>query len=273
MKPYFQDDFATIYHGDCREILPTLKAFICICGSREPDIINQTGICPDCARMRPVLAAHAMITDPPYGVDLGNHCDAKETRPGVGLKKQSYASYDDTSENLKSVVVPAISSAIPLVNRALVFMAGTNMWDFPRPDAVSCVYIPSGCGRTKWGFQNVSHFMAYGCAPELHKGAKNSALLSTEPSEKNGHPCPKPLGWMLWAVSLGSIPGETVLDPFMGSGTTLVAAKQLGRKAIGIELEEKYCEIAARRLSQSYLYFEEPKPPTPKFSVESLFPE
>ena len=197
-----------------------------------------------------------MLTDPPYGVGLGSHQDATETRPGVGLKKQGYASYDDTHENLKAVVVPAISSALAKSDRGIVFCADTMMWDFPRPRAVSCVYLPAGMGRTCWGFQNTAHFMLYGSAPDLHKGASATAIRSTHRSDDNGHPCPKPLEWMTWLVGLGSRVGETILDPFMGSGTTLVAAKLLNRKAIGIELEEKYCEIAAKRLAQDNLFYD-----------------
>jgi DNA modification methylase len=69
---------------------------------------------------------------------------------------------------------------------------------------------------------------------------------------KNQHPTQKPLPLFLWCLSFAPS-AQLILDPFLGSGTTLVAAKQLGRKAIGIELEEKYCEIAARRLQQEYL--------------------
>lgn len=68
------------------------------------------------------------------------------------------------------------------------------------------------------------------------------------------HPTQKPLGLMVFCIEKFQ-EANTILDPFMGSGTTLVAAKQLGRKAIGIEIEEKYCEIAARRLSQEMLPF------------------
>ena len=67
------------------------------------------------------------------------------------------------------------------------------------------------------------------------------------------HPTSKPINLLTAWVRQFSDANETILDPFMGSGTTLVAAKRLGRKAIGIELEEKYCEIAARRLSQGAL--------------------
>ncbi len=65
------------------------------------------------------------------------------------------------------------------------------------------------------------------------------------------HPTPKPLSAILWLLE--RLPGDTILDPFMGSGTTLRAAKDLGRKAIGIEIEERYCEIAAKRMSQTVM--------------------
>lgn len=69
-----------------------------------------------------------------------------------------------------------------------------------------------------------------------------------------GHPCPKPLKLMTWLIE-GSKAEGLILDPFMGSGTTLRAAKDLNRKAIGIEIEEKYCEIAALRMSQEVFNF------------------
>ena len=80
-------------------------------------------------------------------------------------------------------------------------------------------------------------------------------ISSTAAANANGHPCPKPLKTMKWAVNLGSEPNDTILDPFMGSGTTLRAAKDLGRKAIGIEIEEAYCEIAANRMAQEVFAF------------------
>jgi site-specific DNA-methyltransferase (adenine-specific) len=68
------------------------------------------------------------------------------------------------------------------------------------------------------------------------------------PESNNGHPCPKPIKWA--KILINKTKSQSTIDPFMGSGTTLVAAKELGRKAIGIEIEEKYCEIAVRRLQQ-----------------------
>lgn len=70
--------------------------------------------------------------------------------------------------------------------------------------------------------------------------------------EKKFHPAQKPVGLMKWCLKW--LEAKTVVDPFMGSGTTLRAAMDLRRKAIGIELEEKYCEIAAKRLAQGVLF-------------------
>jgi site-specific DNA-methyltransferase (adenine-specific) len=67
------------------------------------------------------------------------------------------------------------------------------------------------------------------------------------------HPTVKPTDLLAILLGYSTLAGEVVLDPFMGSGTTLVAAKNLGRKAIGIEIEERYCEIAAKRCSQEVL--------------------
>jgi hypothetical protein len=86
-----------------------------------------------------------------------------------------------------------------------------------------------------------------------HYLINSSVAASYQSDEYTGHPSQKPLRLMLSVIGYGTYPNTTVLDPFMGSGTTLVAAKRLGRKAIGIELDEKYCEIAAKRLAQGAL--------------------
>jgi len=210
----------TLYLGDCREILPTL-----------PNV-------------------DAVITDPPYGVNLGKHRGANDFRPTV-LTKAGYDSYDDTPDNFAQTVVPAITSSLAMSTRGIVFMAGHSAWMLPAPDAIGGIYIPSAMGRNPWGFASLQHALFYGSAPDLHKGAKATAIYSTETADKNGHPCPKPLGWMVWAISLGTRAGETILDPFMGSGTTGVAAMQLGRKFIGIEIEPKYFDIACERIENA----------------------
>jgi DNA modification methylase len=211
---------ATLYLGDCREILPTLGK------------------------------VDAVVTDPPYGVNLGEHSGANDHRSTV-LTKGGYESYRDTRENFSAIIAPAIRSALSIANRGAVFMAGKTAWLLPPPDSIGCVYLPSGMGRNSWGFASLQHCLFYGAAPDLNKGARATAIYSTETAEKNGHPCPKPLGWMLWVVGLASRPGETVLDPFMGSGTTGVACHRLGRNFIGIEMEQKYFDIACKRIEEA----------------------
>ncbi len=219
MTPYYEHGGITIYHCDARELFA-------------------------------IPAWDVVISDPPYGVNLGV---GKDMRGGShGLAKQRYASYDDSPENFRSVVVPVLSAAIMRAKRAAVFV-GPHIQDMPSGSVLGGVYCPAASGRHRWGFNCFMPVLLYGTAPQLNLGAKHTVLRSTATSEKNGHPCPKPLAWMEWLVGLASLQNETILDPFAGSGTTLLAAQLLGRRAIGIEIEERYCEIAAKRLQQEVL--------------------
>ena len=222
MTPYYETPLGKLYHGDCLEIMPEL----------EP--------------------VDLVLTDPPYGVDLGNHCDAKEKRKNVGLKKQKYTIYEDTHENFIKIIVPSIKMAISKskCGRAIVFCSGMRIWDYPRANTVSAIYLPSGQGSTGWGFQNFAHFLLYGTAPNMNKGRKNIALKSGARAEKNGHPCPKPIAWISWLIQQWTEENQIILDPFLGSGTAAVSCEHFKRKWIGIEIEEKYCEIAAKRIEQ-----------------------
>lgn len=218
MTPYYEESGIVIYQGDCAELLPRLRA-------------------------------DALITDPPYGVDLGS----SDSRGGRhGLAKSRYNSYEDTFDNFMATVVPAVNDALLRVNRGAVF-AGKHITRYSPPDALGGIYCPSAIGRGRWGFTQFFPILLYGHCPTLHLGAKHTVLYSTEVAEQNGHPCPKPVGWMHWLLELVTLPTELIIDPFMGSGTTLVAAKRMGRKAIGIELDEQYCDIAVHRLRQGAL--------------------
>lgn len=86
-----------------------------------------------------------------------------------------------------------------------------------------------------------------------HGGGRSAVFTCNKVNSE--HPTGKPLRLITQLVTLFSDPGELILDPFMGSGTTLRAAKDLGRRAIGIEIEERYCEIAVKRLAQEVLSF------------------
>jgi len=222
MKPYYQDDWATIYHGDAREIID---------GLQDIDV---------------------MITDSPYGIDVGNNQSAKEKRKGL-LVKKSYSTYKDTKENYINIVVPIIKKLIDRCKRSAVFGFAPNIFLFPTPDVIGGIFVPAGCGRNKWGWTMFMPIFFYGGAPQLNLGAKSTVMSSVDISNKNGHPMAKPTAWMNWLIDLATDKNDVVIDPFMGSGTTLVAAKSYGRKAIGIEIEEKYCEIAANRLRQEIL--------------------
>ena len=230
MQPYYDDGRdIVIWHADCRDILPTI----------------------------PPGSVDLVLTDPPYGVMLGS---SDSRGDGHGLAKLGYIGFSDSFDEWIGLVPPVISQCLrDLCGRAAVF-PGKHLTYLPAPSVCGGIYCPSGTGRNQWGFTNFMPVFFYGVCPTISSGASHTVLNSNATSERNGHPCPKPLEWMRWLVSLASRANDLILDPFMGSGTTLVAAKQLGRRAIGIEIEEKYCEIAAKRLSQEILPLEPPAP-------------
>lgn len=203
-----------------------------------------------------------LITDPPYGVNLGNHSGATEIRRGFLVKS---GGYNDTTQNFDSVVVPAIFTALSLSIRGVIFCVPPNCWKFPAPDVIGGIFVSASVGRNRWGWSNFIHCLMYGAAPNLNLGAKPTGITNNAVADKSGHPTTKPTKWMEWAVDLASAPTDTILDPFMGSGTTGVACAHLGRKFIGIEIEPKYFDIACKRIEQAYaqpdLFIEPPKKP------------
>lgn len=219
-KPYYADEWVTIYHADSRNLLP-------------------------------MLAGYVLITDPPYGVNLGA---TKGTGGAHGLVKGAYEGLDDSYESWRDMVLPVINEAVKRAKRGAVF-TGPHLQEQPKASAIGGIYCPAGAGRHTWGFKTFLPVLFYGQAPNLQNGAKPNTLQSNARAEANDHPCPKPLEWMTWLIGLATEANDTVLDPFMGSGTTLRAAKDLNRRAIGIEQNEGYCEIAARRMAQSVFAF------------------
>lgn len=204
--------------------------------------------CADCRDVLPELRAHACVTDPPYGVELGS---GDQRGKAHGLALEAYASYADTYENYVQQIVPALTLAMQQSERAAVFI-GPHIHELPKFDALGGVYCSAATARHQWGFKNFLPVLLYGTYPDLQNGAKlPTVLASNETAEKNGHPVPKPVGWMRWLVALTTRPGETVLDPFMGSGTTGVAAVEQGRRFIGIERERRYFDIACERIARA----------------------
>lgn len=212
----------TLYCGDCRDVLPAL------------DHVD------------------AVVTDPPYGVMLG------ETKNGQCREKnqQKYSAFQDSQEYLLSVVIPAFRLSLDITQRALVTTGNKNAFLYPKPDDFGVWYNPAGTGRGPWGFILAHMILYYGKDPNRGQRATASSvwgLGDAVGSIKNKlHPCPKPLGFSKWMVGKASVQGETVLDPFMGSGTTGVACAKLGRKFIGIEIDRKYFDIACKRIEDAY---------------------
>jgi len=214
-KPYYEDGSVTIYHGDCRDLLPHLEADV-------------------------------LVTDTPYGIGFKGKRTKHTTHYSGG-----YLSIQDTREDAE------LGAEVVRVwkGRAAVTCGIANLHVYPQPEHIGAIFYPSGAGSGRWGFVCWQPILYYGKDPYLAagRGSRPDSFSTTEAAKENGHPCPKPIGTMKWIVGKASLDGETVLDPFAGSGTTLRAAKDLGRKAIGIELEERYCEIAAERCSQEVL--------------------
>ena len=215
---YYRDEWCAIYHADCREVLDEMKC-------------------------------HLVMTDPPYGINGGR--GSMSTGRGRG----NYTSdFNDTPEYIRDVVADVIRRCVakwPTV----VTPGNTNMMQYPQPDSFGCYYQPAAVGLQTWGNLDAQPILYYGKNPTKRNFGTPCSYTLTETPEKNGHPCVKPLGAWKRLMANVTIEGMTVLDPFMGSGTTLQAARELGRYAIGIELSEEYCEIAAKRQQQRMMSF------------------
>jgi site-specific DNA-methyltransferase (adenine-specific) len=193
----------------------------------------------DCREIVPQLGRFgAVITDWPYGVGV------------------DYGAYDDTDENLDNLIDSAFGMLLDCSSRMCFTCGVVNQWRFKRPDWALCLYSPNSNGSGPWGFTCWQPVLCYGKDPYLQnkKGRRPDSFGYKKMLKKeNTHPCPKPLFLWSWVVNRCTIENETILDPFAGSCTTGRAAKDLGRKAVLIEREERYCEIGARRMQQEVL--------------------
>jgi DNA modification methylase len=211
--PYYRDEYVTLYCADCASLLPSLK---------QHDLL---------------------LTDPPYG--LGLNAKKLESQSLAGEKgswRKQYQSFNWDNERAPQWL---IDLAISRARYAIIF--GGNYFILP----------PASCWLI-WDKENgESNFADCELAwTNLKKAVRLKRHLwnglCRKHLEKREHPTQKPLEVMSWAIEMaGEI--SSVLDPFAGSGTSLVAAKLRNLKATGIEREERYCEIAANRLAQNVL--------------------
>lgn len=217
-EPYYDRDGITIYCGDCHDVLPLID----------------------------LASTSLMLTDPPYGISLEEH-----GRNGYDWNVAG----DGSQDSGIAAIAKARACGIPM----LVFASPKKPWPgiwrqhlvWDKGPAVGGGGDPSTCWKTTWEL-----IQAWNTG-KLN-GKRDSAVLTYWVGQRDFHfhPCQKPISLLSYLISKTTSAGDLVLDPFMGSGGTLRAAKDLGRRAIGIEVEERYCEIAVRRLQQSVLPME-----------------
>lgn len=226
MSVVYRDDAVTLFHGDCRDVLPTLGA-----------------------------TADAVVTDPPYGIAYVSNVRA------VNLFGEIVGD-DEFRADWLLLVRQAVRAdrGVPLFvfanDRSLAatqsaasdagFVLRTLLvWD---KQALGPGDLDDWAKRTE--------FIVYATSRGAKlNGARDGNLISVPrvDGRKLCHPTEKPVDLLKYLIIRSTDPGDVVLDPFCGAGSTLIAAKGLGRKAIGIEVDERYCEIAARRLAQEVL--------------------
>ena len=204
---------ATLYLGDCRDILPTLPK------------------------------VDAVITDPPYGIGADKNPRANKQHGNAAAPSRDYGAgtWDDAPPNANDLV-----TVIAAGKRAIVW--GGNYFSLP---ASSCWLV--------WDKENGNNGyadceLAWTNLPQAVRRIKWrwAGMLQQDMANKEErvHPTQKPVAVMVWCIEQAGMP-QTVLDPFMGSGTTGVACAQMGRKFIGIEREPKYFDIACRRIEDA----------------------
>lgn len=212
-EPYYQDKWVTIYHGDCREILPQLDVKV--------DLV---------------------LTDPPYG---RNEIKNNPSRGKLAVSKN----YGLGEWDIKPADKNLLNIIITKAKNSIIF--GGNYFELS----------PSSCWLV-WDKDNQGNDFSdcelawtnFNSAVRKYLWRWNGMLQQpNSPKDYRCHPTQKPTGLFSLILADYSKENDTVLDPFLGSGTTCYCAKKLNRYSIGIEIEEKYCEIAAKRCSQSVM--------------------
>lgn len=230
MSLYYQDEYVTLHHGDSREIMAGMEA----------------------------SSVKAILTDPPY-TERTHSKARKNTADGIGHGITTFGSITD--EDLESILTECGRVSQGWVVATLDYRHAVK-FDAVPPKGLKCQRVgvwvktnptPQITGdRPAQGWEAIAYLHKEKGRSKWNGGGKHGNYV-TPIAAPEGHPTAKPLSIMRDWVNLFSDAGDTVLDPFAGSGTTLRAAVDNGRKAIGIELNEAYCELIAKRLSQGAL--------------------
>lgn len=223
MSLYYQDEYVTLYHGDCL--------------TEHDEWTN----------------ADVLVTDPPYGIKAEVRSTYGGDMKGRGVAARSKSIRNDETVMVRDAALQAWGD-----KPAIVF----GSWKMPRPAQTHHRLIwhkaGSSPGPTNSAFMsNDEEIYVWGrgfrkSSPPMRTVYRTDEHRSSY-VRKIGHPTPKPLELM--AALVDRCPPGLIADPFAGSGATLVAAKSLARTVIGIELEEKYCELIAKRCAQDVLDF------------------
>lgn len=222
-NPYYKDDLVTLFHGDCLEVTEW-------------------------------LAADVLVTDPPYGVDWkGTHNYVKGA--------SNAPKWSDGIANDENSIARDIALSRWAEKPAIVF----GSWKVARPEKTNHRLIwhkagmPPGPLNAAFMSQDEEiYILGSGyvkTSPPMRSVLRTDEHRSTA-SQLVGHPTPKPIGLMELLIERCQ-PEWVIADPFAGGGATLIAARNLGRQVIGVELEERYCELIAKRLSQQVFDFTE----------------
>ena len=226
MQPYYQDDLVTIYNCDWRDVLP--------------------------------IEADLVLTDPPYGISIvgdtgfiGNRAGRPNGRPygkGAALKSKYIPVTNDHSPN------EAKQSINALHNTPKQIWWGANHFGEVLSDASCWLVWDKENGDNNFADCELAWTNLEG-AVRIFRHRWNGMLRASE--KTRWHPTQKPVALMDWCIAKAKLePNSLIFDPFMGSGPVAVAAKRAGHRYVGCELVEKYCEIAAKRCGQDYLFGE-----------------
>lgn len=226
MKPYYQDELATIYHADCRDVLPELSGI---------DLI---------------------ATDPPFFMPVLHYTSRNPWAKSWGDVAMLGAAFG-----------AVLDLAVPIMNEGgnvVSFCDGASFAAFfPEfyrrfPVIRSLVWdkVHFGMGH-QWRKQHELIIVGRMSTDAKWTGGHSLPDIlraKVVPSSARSHPVDKPVDLMMQLVTATTDEDDLVLDPYMGGGSTLVAAKKTGRRAIGIEIEERYCELAVSRLGQGVMF-------------------
>lgn len=228
MKPYYQDDHVTLYHAPWERVM------------------RSTSL--------PWRQMAAVVTDPPYGTGGWRRgAKGQGSDPSASLVREEW---DDGATDWLATFYPAPVLTFWPAGRTWQLLDAARGADYTKHRTLYMVKKdpkPMPAGRTGWSVEPVwvlskDGFVLYGGTDWYEASTPREG----RDADATGHPYEKPLDVMTWLVSKIKEDG-IILDPFAGSGTTLVAAKRLGRRAIGIEADYRWCQVAAKRLSQEVL--------------------